>query len=795
MQGFRAPEPQGALASGGVILRDGTTATLRPAAVDDHALLQRFLARISPESYRRRFFGETPFEVAATRMLAPEPVEEKLVLFVLTGEPLEPRIIATGEYVREGPDSDTAEVAFLVDDAVHGKGLGTLILERLALVAARHGVVRFTAVTTARNRPMLSMFQSSGFEVNRQLGYGEVELTFSIVPSERSVARMEGRERAATVASLRPFFKPKSVAVLGLSERPESASKRLMRGLTAGGFAGRAYLVNPNVADAYGSLESLPEPPELALVALAQGAVLAAVDACGAAGVRAVAVISAGFAESGTVGEALQAELVRRTRGYGMRLLGPNSLGLLNAAEDVRLNASLAPALPAPGNVAVSSQSGALALAMLEHAAAEGLGLASLVSLGNKADVSSNDLLQYWEDDPGVRLVVLYLASFGNPRRFARLVRRVGRQKPVLVVKAAEGGLTEAATDALFQQTGVVRATTFEELFGVAALFAHQPLPAGPRVGVVTNVSGPAALAVDALRSQNLSPREPLDLSAFADAAAYRGALGHALRDPDSDALLVVFSPVGLSTAAEVGVVVGEARAEGVTKTVLCCFTGVHELLFADGERLPSYRFPESAARALARARAYAAWRSRPLGQLPVFAGIEPRRAREICRAAVRAGRGELTPGACAEVLGAFGVLLEPEDAGAGTDFGSYVGVHVFGVHVESHPLFGPVLTLSLGGPYGEVLGDKSHRVTPLTDRDAAEMVRGLRSFPLLTGYKGHPEGDVKALEELLLRVSRLVEETPELSRVSLGRVRVSAPGEGLAVLGARLEVAPTQTL
>ena len=785
MQGFRAPEPQGALASGGVILRDGTTATLRPAAADDHRLLQGFLARISPESYGRRFFGETPFEVAATRMLAPEPVGEKLVLFVLTGEPS--HIIATGEYVREGPDADTAEVAFLVDDAFHGKGLGTLILERLALVAARHGIVRFTAVTMARNRPMLRMFQSSGFEVNRHLEYGEVELAFSIVPSEASVARMEGRERAATVASLRPFFSPKSVVVFGLSERPESASRRLMQGLTAGGFTGRAYLVNPNLPGAYPSLAELPERPDLALLALAQGAVLAAVDACGAAGVRAVAVVSAGFAESGTVGAELQKELVRRVRGYGMRLLGPNSLGLLNAAEGVRLNASLAPALPPPGNVAVSSQSGALALAMLEHAAAAGLGLASLVSLGNKADVSSNDLLQYWEDDPQVRLIVLYLASFGNPRRFARLARRVGRQKPLLVVKAAEEGLADSATDALFRQTGVLRATTFEELFDVAGLLAYQPLPAGPRVAVVTNVSGPAALAVDALRAQGLSVPEPLDLSAFADAAAYRAALAPALRDPDTDTLLVIFSPVGLSQTAAVGAVIGEAvreaRAEGVTKPVLCCCTGAHDPLFAGEERLPSYRFPESAARALARATAYAAWRGRPLGQFPVFESLEPRRARQVCRAAAQAGREELTGSERADVLRAFGVPFGSETA-PGTDLE---------VTVASHPLFGPVLALSLGGPYGEVLNDRSTRVTPLTDRDAAEMVRGLKSFPLLEGYKGHLEGDVAALEDLLLRVSRLVEEVLELDAVFLN-VRVFAPGEGLRVLDARIEVVAAQT-
>ena len=776
---FRAPEPQGEAASGQVILRDGSTATLRPARPTDGPLLEAFLGRIAPESYQRRFFGETSPKLAAARMLAPEAPDTKLVLFVLSGDPDNSQLLATGEYAREAPDSERAEVAFLVGDNAHGKGLGTLILERLALVAARYGISRFTALTMARNRTMLSMFQSSGFRVNRKLEYGEVELEFSILPNAESVARMELRERAATIASLYPFFKPRSVAVFGLSTSPQSASRRALAYLRAGGFTGSAYLINPNLEGAYPSLSALPEKAELAVLALPQNAVLAAADACGAAGVRALIVLSAGFAESGTVGAALQAELARRVRGYGMRLIGPNSLGLQNAAEDVRLNASLAPELLPPGNIAVSSQSGALALAILEHAA--GLGLRSVVSLGNKADVSSNDLLQYWEDDPGTRLIVLYLASFGNPRRFARLARRVGRQKPILVVKASEPELTEAATDALFRQTGVIRAATFEELFEVANLLAHQPLPAGPRVGILTNASGPAALAENALVAQGLEPLPLVDLSAFADAEAYRGALQATLRNPELGALLVIFSPVGLSRADEVGAVVGETVAEarscGVTTPVLGCFTGVHAPLFAGAEKLPSYRFPESAARALAHAHSYASWRAEPLGQLPVFEGLEPRPARRLCR---EAGGGELSKTQCAEVLRAFGITFGPS-AKEGTDLE---------LSVQPHPLFGPVLSLGLGGSYGELLGDKSYRVTPLTGRDAFEMVRSLRSYPLLTGYRGHRVADVAALETLLLRVSRLVEEVPELGALTLG-VRVFAPGDGVGILEAQLSVLP----
>ena len=862
---FQAPEPQGDAVSGQVILRDGTTATLRPAGPSDEALLTDFLAHIGRESYRRRFFADTPPEVVAARMLAPEPPEHKLVLFVLTGD-AQPRLLATGEYARAAPESDDAEVAFLVADAAHGKGLGTLILERLALAAARYGIVRFTALTMARNRAMLSMFAGSGFKVHRQLESGEVELTFSILPSRESVARMEMRERAATVASLYPFFKPRAVAVLGLSTSPQSASQRVLRHLRQAGFAGASYFVNPHVEGAYASPAALPEKAELAVLALPQHAVLEAVDACGEAGVRAVIIISAGFAESGTVGEALQAAVTQRVRGYGMRLVGPNSLGLLNVSA--RLNAGLAPELPQAGGVAVSSQSGALALAILEHARETGLGLGSVVSLGNKADVSSNDLLQYWEDDPDTRLIILYLASFGNPRRFARLARRVGRQKPILVVKAGESELSDVATDALFRQTGVVRAETFEELFEVAALFSQGPLPQGPRVGVVTNASGPAALAEATLASRGLEPQPIVDLSAFASAEDYRGALREALEHPDFDALLVVFSPVGLSRADEVGAVLGEvvgaARAAGDRKTVLCCFTGAHAPIFAGDERLPSYRFPESAARALSRAYTYAVWRREPLGQLPVLGDLNVRRAQRIVRAVRAAGGGPLSAEQVTEVLGAFGISTPPGRAAASADEAvavadalgypvvlkrtsvleavkassapppdssasphldledatavrrAYrqlcsldtkvwvqkmvpVGTHLT-VGMQSDPLFGPVLSFGLGGLYSEVLRDRVYRVTPLTDRDAVEMVRSVRGFPLLRGYRGHPTSDLEAVQDLLLRVSRLVEEMPELVTVDLDPVRAFAPGQGLpgrtgvqpgaVVLGARIAVA-----
>jgi acyl-CoA synthetase (NDP forming)/GNAT superfamily N-acetyltransferase len=868
---YQAPEPQGAPDAGQVILRDGSTATLRPATPEDFDLLCTFLRSISKESYVRRFYAETPIEVAAERMLAPEPRENKLVLFVLAGDAVHPRLLATGEYVRESPEAEVAEVAFLVDDAFHGKGLGTLLLERLALVAARYGITRFTAVTMARNRPMISMFKSSGFAVERRLEYGDVEVNFSILPSRESVERMEMRERVATVASLYPFFHPRRVAVIGASTSPKSASQRLFKNLRAQPFAGEVRLVNPNLEDAAPSVAALPEPPDLAIIALPPEQVLAAVDACGVVGVRALVVVTTGFAETGAAGRALQEALAEHARAHGMRLIGPNSLGVMNLG--VGLNASLAPDPPPSGSVAVSSQSGALGLAILEYAAEAGLGLSSFVSLGNKADVSSNDLLQYWEDDEATKLILLYLASFGNPRRFARLARRVGRKKPILAVKAgrapltaAEAGLSERAADALFQQTGVIRAETFEELFDVASLLAHQPLPPGPRVGVVTNASGPAALAVDTLRGAGLAPFDPFassaggeanpfDLSAFATPEDYREAIRRALASP-FDALLVVFAPLGTSTAAEIGAVLGEevvrAREVGYAGPVLGCFTGAHGPLYAGRERLPSYRFPESAARALARAYAYARWRAEPLGTLPRFDDLDLAAARALCRAKRAQGGGWLDPEEVATLLRAFnlplasgrGATTEDEAVAAAealgypvvlklatneTDVGDPLAAPKLGltegaavrrafgelrrarsaeagplrvwvqkmvpegtgltVGVQGDPLFGPLVSFGVGGLYSEVLRDRVLRVTPLTDRDAAEMVRSVRSFPLLLGYRGHPASDLKAVEETLLRVSRLVEELPEVTELELNPLRAFAPGQGVVVLSARVKI------
>jgi len=416
-------------------------------------------------------------------------------------------IIGAGSYIAH--DDKTAEVAMAVEDRFQGKGLGTHLLERLALLAARAGFARFWAITHFENRGMIEVFRRSGFPVSEKLDSGYLELDFSVLPTASSVERSEMRDRVVTAASLRWFFKPSSVAVVGASREPSSIGYRILEALVMNRFQGPVYPVNPRAKvvgsmRAYSSVTELPEPVDLAVVTVPRDAVLGVIDECAQRGVKAVIVITAGFAETDENGKALQKQLLEKVRGYGMRMVGPNCMGLLNTEADVRLNASFSPVFPPPGRIAMSSQSGALGLAILALAAERRLGISTFVSVGNKADVSGNDLLQYWEVDDGTSVILLYLESFGNPRRFARIARRVSRTKPIIAVKAgrtlagrrAAGSHTAAlaandvAVDALFRQTGVIRAESLDEMFDIASAVESQPLPKGRRVAIVTNAGG-----------------------------------------------------------------------------------------------------------------------------------------------------------------------------------------------------------------------------------------------------------------------------------------------------------------
>ncbi len=902
------PPYQDAVESGRLILRDGTTATLRVAQPDDLEALRAFFEHLSPESKRMRFFSlATPREELLRSLCDPSDPRLRLHLIVTRIWEGAPRIIATAGYV--AMDEHTAEVALAVDDAFQGKGLGSLLLERLALLAARHGITRFWAMTHIDNRPMVEVFRRSGFQLQRKLDDGYLEVDLSLVPTEASVARSETLDRLFTTASLRPFFQPRSVAVIGASRDPTSIGYRILEALTVNRFQGPVYPINPKAAvigslRAYPDVRALPEPVDLAVIAVPRDAVLDVVDGCAEQRVKALVVITAGFAEVGVEGRALQQRLLEKVRGYGMRMVGPNCLGLLNTDPAVQLNASFSPVFPPPGGVAMASQSGALGLAILAAARRFHLGLSTFVSMGNKADVSGNDLLQYWEEDDRTRVILLYLESFGNPRRFARIARRVSRRKPIVAVKAgrtlagrrAAGSHTAAlaasdvAVDALFRQTGVMRADTLEDLFDLAAALDSQPLPAGRRVAIVTNAGGPGILCADTCEARGLlvpelgettkarlaeflppaaSRGNPVDMIASASPDDYRQTIETVLASEEVDALVVIYIPVDRAQMAALlhgiraGVAAGR-RAGGMGKPVLACLMveeGMSSPLQLEHERIPTYAFPEAAARVLSRVTEYAEWRAQPMGMFLEYDDLQPQVAREICRKALDAhGAAWLATEDTRNVLRAMGLPIAPggvartadeavelarsvgfpvavklasqqiihktemggvslqlqDEAAVERAFeairnrlaqegkreameGVLVqpmvsgGVEVM-VGVTQDPLFGPLIAFGLGGVHVEILGDVRFRVTPLTDRDASEMVREIRGYRLLQGYRGHAPADVQALEEVLLRLSLLVEEVPEISELDLNPIFALPPGQGCRIVDARIRVEPPKS-
>jgi acetyl coenzyme A synthetase (ADP forming)-like protein len=686
-----------------LVLRDGTVATVRPSTPADYELLRRFFHDLSPQSRHSRFFamGEAPRGTVEGFVDSSDP-RSALTLVALRRIDGDPRIIAAASYFRL--TDVAAEVAFAVDDRFQGKGISTLLLERLAAHATNQGFLRFHASVLGDNAAMRDVFRASWFEIRSTAGGGVVELQLLLSPSAEGVASAEHRRQRATAESIKPLLVPRAVAVIGASRDPVKIGARVLRGLQQAGYGGPIYPVNPGASDVGGlrtfaSARELPAGVDLAIIAVPPACVLPAVDDCAAAGVKSLCVITAGFAETGPEGRTLQDALTERVRGNGMRMVGPNCMGLLNLDPAVRLNASFSPLCPPAGTIALSSQSGALGIAVLRLAAGRHIGLSAFVSIGNKADVSSNDLLEYWEDDARTRVILLYLESFGNPRRFARIARRVGRQKPIVALKAgrshagsrAAGSHTAAlaardvAVDALFRQSGVIRADTIDEMFDIAACLDAQPLPRGSRVGIVTNAGGPGILAVDACEAAGLHVVElapdlrarlrtflpasaslgnPIDMVASAGPEEYHRAIQTILTSSDIDALIVVFTPVDdtRSTSILAGIRAGiaAARDEGVLdKPVLACLmTDASERmpLRVCEETIPTYAFPENAARALGKAAAYASWRAQPAGLFWGFDDVHVDEARAICRAALARGDSWLNDADIWGVLSAFGL-------------------------------------------------------------------------------------------------------------------------------------------
>ncbi|MEV4772435.1 bifunctional acetate--CoA ligase family protein/GNAT family N-acetyltransferase [Micromonospora humida] len=824
-----------------VLLSDGSTVGLRPIRPQDAPEIVAMHGRFSERTRYLRYFSPYPRipERDLHRFVTVDH-RDREAFVVLAGD----RIVAVGRYERLGPAAPEAEVAFVVEDAYQGRGIGSVLLEHLADAARRAGIGHFVAEVLPTNGAMLRVFADFGYQVQRQFADGVVHLTFPIAPTEATLAVQRGREHRTEARSIARLLAPRGVAVYGASATGQGVGAALLGHLRDGGYPGAVVPVHPGARTvaglpAYPSAADAGVAVDLAVVAVPPDAAAGVVADAAAAGAHGLVVISAGFAEAGPAGAAAQRSLVRAAHAAGMRVVGPNCLGVANTDERVRLNATLAPVLPAPGRVGFFSQSGAFGVALLAQAQRRGLGLSSFVSAGNRADVSGNDLLQYWQDDPGTDVILLYLETFGNPRKFARLARRIGRAKPVVALaslaRPAGPALDEAAVSALFAQSGVIRVDTVAELLDVGVLLAHQPLPAGDRVAVVGNSSALTGLAAAACVGQGLTVAEgyPRDVGPHAGVAEFTAALAGAAADDRVDALVAVFAPPlpGQLTVEEADVTAALPATLAAGKPTVVTF-----LAGRVPAGLPAYPSVEEAVRALGRVGRYAGWLRREPGTVPELTGVD----RAAGRAALRGDTadpvallaaygvevvGSAPAGSVDEALAAADrcgwpvalkaaapglrhrldlgavrldladpVALRRAYADLAAGFGAQVLVQPMVppgvacvVELREDPAFGPVVGFGLGGVATELLGDRAWRAVPLTDRDAAELVDEPRASPLLRGHRGAAPVDRAALADLLLRVGRLADEQPRVRALTLNPVL--ARPDGIAVLHAAVGV------
>jgi acetyl coenzyme A synthetase (ADP forming)-like protein len=868
-----------------IVLRDGSTLRLREARPADEDDLRAFHEGLSPASLYSRFFAVPKTagpEVA--RLLRADPVDDVVLVGQTAGH-----IVAVGTLSRDRRARDRAEVAFAIADAVQGRGVGTRLLEYLAEIARRRDIAFFDAFVLADNLAMMRVFEDSGLMLERHVD-GEVHrIVLGVAPTARSRDSAAQRAVVAATASIAAVVRPDSVAVIGANRTRGKIGSELLHNIIAGGYTGRLAVVHPTAAaidgvTAYRSVGDIPGTVDLAVIAVPAAQVLAVMDACIAKGVKAAVVISAGFSEVGGDGRAREAALLQRVREAGIRLVGPNCMGIINTDPAVRLNATFAPIAPRAGHVALSTQSGALGFAILDYARQLNIGFSTFVSVGNKADVSGNDLVQYWARDPGTDVILLYLESFGNPRKFSQIARRVSRTKPIAAVKAGRssagsraaashtGALaaSDAIVDALFRQTGVIRTDTLEELFDVAALIANQPIPRGRRVAILTNAGGPGILAADTCEARGLqlpalgddtvaalrrllpptaAVGNPVDMIASATAAHYEGALTALLDDDRIDGVLVIFIPPLVTTAEDAAGAIQRAANARPGKPVLavCMSTAPTPATLTT---VPNYRFPESAAIALARAANYGEWRLRPEGTIPSFLDLDRPAARLIVHHQLDRGGGWLPPGEAEALLRAVGLpvarsgvaatedaaraeaerigfpvavkavgpdILHKADVGglaldlrsadavrdAWRDLHHRLGSRLTGVLVQQmvqggvemlvgvidDPAFGHVIACATGGTLTEILADRQLALHPLTDLDARDLVAGLRGVALLRGYRGSAPADEPALITALLRLSALVDCCPEIRELDINPLVVLT--SGVCALDVRIRIEP----
>ncbi|MGP8124703.1 MAG: GNAT family N-acetyltransferase [Nitrososphaerales archaeon] len=871
------------------VLKDGVIVRIRQARSDDRAQLAGLLAGLSKSAVEARFLGH--HGVGGDLIEGLLPREKR---FVLVGEH-RGTLIAQADYSISG--TDTAEAGIIVAEPYQRKGLGTELLRRLAQAAADSNIRAFEVTVRAENYTIMDYVRGLGFPTRSSILPGKIRIVFPTSVTHAALEAFEQRDAKTATAAVGHFFSPRSVAVIGASREKDSIGGELFRNLIETDFNGPVYPVNRDAdvvqsVAAYKSVLECPGPVDLAFIVVPAKFVARVARECAQKGVRALVVISSGFAETGAEGAALQQELVQICRDSGMRMIGPNCMGIINTDPKVSLNGQFSPYRAIPGRIGFWSQSGALGIAVIDLANRLGIGIAEFVSAGNRADVSGNDIVQYWETNDNIDVILLYIESFGDSRRFARLAKRVTRKKPIVAVKSGRsaagfratqshtGALVAASdvtVDALFKESGVIRTDSLDEMFDVAALLSTQPVPKGNRVAIITNAGGAGILAADALESMGLkvpelsrqtqeqlrrfllsiaSTKNPVDMSGGANPADYASAIQAVAADEEIDSLMVIFIPPLPEKSGEVAAeILRGARGMGRRLPILSTFMaskGVSGELSDGTIRIPSYPFPELAAQALARVTDYGNWLKSPQGVRPNFV-VRRAEASAIVAWALGAKEDWLSPTNTEAFLKCYGISTvrsvqtsDPEQAAAAartfpgkvaikavapgllhkTDVGAvkvglaasevegaakemsdrlrqngfvingfvvqemvYGAVEMF-VGVTHDQTFGPLIVCGAGGVFVEMIKDVSVGLTPLTEQDAERMVRSLRTYNMLDGYRGAPKSDVGALEETMLRLGQMVEEIPEVAELDLNPLMVRQDGEGAVVVDARIRVA-----
>jgi acetyl coenzyme A synthetase (ADP forming)-like protein len=887
-----------------VALKDGSVLHLRPILHDDEDRLMAFFLRLSGRTiYLRYHHVLTNLSREEAHQYTIIDYDNTFAVVGILGEGAEESIIGVGRYWRLS-QPDKAEIAFIVEDPHQRKGIGTHLLELLAAAAREHGIGIFEAEVLPENTDMIDVLQDSGFKqldkITESHGWRGI---YSIAPTPLQEQKSLERERVASIASIRKFMFPHSIAVLGASNKP-GIGNALVKDLIKNEYNGIIYPVNPkddvvSSIKAYPSVLDIPGQVDMAIIAVAAERIQPLIEECGRKGVKSLVIITAGFSEMGGEGTEREKKLLKTAGAYGMRIIGPNCLGIQNTNPTVNMNASFAPIYPLHGRTAFGSQSGALGGAIISYAIQINLGLSNFVSIGNGADVTGNELLQYWAEDPDTDLILLYLESFGNPRKFSRIARETTLKKPVVIVKSGRSAVgaraaashtgalasDDTATTALIKQTGMLRCNTLEELFDTALLLSNQPTPKGNRVAILTNGGGAGIMAADALAAHGfqlpipsdkarsalksfLPPKSsymnPVDTTAAVSPDQYRQAL-KVLLEEEIDALIIIYiPPMEFMIELMRGVIREMAplyRAKGIP--VLANFLGLESRLVVGSREegyVPTYVFPESTAHALTKAYEYSERLKRPLGNIPVFADIDKGKAESIVHSALeRTGQNPswLTTDEIVELFSAYGIkfaqsgvattaqqaMKKADNIGYPvalklfsstishkTDVGGVMlnlgsaaevkkaytqieqnlekisrrpemqgvtvqkmltgGVELI-VGVTEDKFFGPLIMFGLGGIYTELFKDVDFRIHPLTDYDAHEMLASFKAHKILDGWRGAPPSDTAAIEDVLLRVSAMIEDIPEIQELDLNPLIAMPVGEGCVVADARISVSP----